>query len=129
MHLSKLFKQAANARKEVITGKQLMRKILPLLVIGSFAAIRGAAAPVVVPAIIDFSQIKSFGEQIVAFVLWLGAIACLIGLVVGVIHLFGRDRERGFMTIVCSLIGGIIIGMGLLWITGITGESVSAVGF
>jgi hypothetical protein len=80
-------------------------------------------------AIIDFTEIKSFGNQIVAGALWLGAVACLVALVWGVIQMFGRDRERGFMTIVCSLVGGIIIGVGLIWITGITGQPVSGIGF
>lgn len=81
----------------------------------------------------DGSGNISFGNgrqalQIVAgFILFVAAVLCLWKLVMAFLDFRGQDFGHGMQNLLMAIIGGVIVGLSVVWINSLTGQNIQPV--
>ena len=71
---------------------------------------------------IDFTQATTVFSTIKTFVVGIGALFVVMGLVFAAVRMMGGRMAEGAMGIAAALIGGLVIGLGPGWINQLSGQ-------
>jgi hypothetical protein len=72
----------------------------------------------------DSSGLKGFGQWVLAGGLFFAAIAAIFLIVWGIIGIRGDDYGGGVIKVAIGVVAAVIVGFGVVWVNGLTGQNI-----
>ena len=73
---------------------------------------------------VDFTQASTFFTTVKTFILLVGALMVVCGLVFAAVRMMGGRMAEGALGLLGALIGGLVVGLGPGWINTLSGQAV-----